>query len=39
MIDKLDEKNSKNNFKDLKIQQQEVTIDRMREDAQKYEQK
>lgn len=39
MIGKLDEKNSKNNFKDLKIQQQEVTIDRMRDDAQKYEQK
>lgn len=39
LIDALDEKNSNNNFKDLRIQQQEVTIQNMRQDHFSYEQK
>jgi len=39
LINSLNEKNSNNNFKDLKIQQQEITIDKMRHDAFQYEQK
>jgi predicted RNase H-like nuclease (RuvC/YqgF family) len=37
LIQALDEKNSNNNFKDLRIQQLEVTIEKMRKDAYEYE--
>lgn len=39
LITALDEKNSNNNFKDMRISQLEVTIDQMRKDAFNYEQK
>jgi len=39
LINALDEKNSNNNFKDMRISQLEVTIDQMRKDAFNYEQK
>lgn len=39
LITALDEKNSNNNFKDMRISQLEVTIDQMRKDAFSYEQK
>ena len=39
LIDALNEKNQRSNFKDLRISQLEVTIDQMRKDAYSYEQK
>lgn len=37
LIAALNEKNSNNNFKDMRISQLEVTIDQMRKDAFQYE--
>ena len=39
LVGALNEKNSNNNFKDMRISQLEVTIDQMRQDAFSYERK